>query len=166
MGDHWRWLDYGSLDALVDDVRTGLEGQVRLMLRFIDKAGLRPFLLDHDWQGFARAYNGPGYASHRYDDRLAAAFVAHGGRRYSIGRHDPAILDFGSRGAQVEELQHNLRQLGYPLIADGDFGRATQAALMAFQVRHGLVADGRFGPKTLAVAQRLLPPVPLREKLL
>lgn len=31
-------------------------------------------LINQDWSAFARLYNGPGYATNRYDERLAAAF--------------------------------------------------------------------------------------------
>ncbi len=61
MGSHWRWLGYGSVDALVVEARDGASGQIRLMMRYIQKAKLISKLQNHDWAGFARAYNGPSY---------------------------------------------------------------------------------------------------------
>lgn len=34
------------------------------MIRFIDAEGLDDELRRHDWSGFARGYNGAGYAKH------------------------------------------------------------------------------------------------------
>lgn len=55
----------------------------------------------------------------------------------------------GSVGDQVKLLQVKLRDAGFNIAADGWFGPATEAALVAFQKRAGLVADGIAGPKTL-----------------
>ena len=49
----------------------------------------------------------------------------------------------------VSSLQHRLTDLGSgPLVADGFFGARTRAAVVLFQVQHGLVADGVVGPTT------------------
>lgn len=57
----------------------------------------------------------------------------------------------GSSGPDVEKLQTRLAELGYlPGNLDGDFGPATEAALLAFQLSRGLLADGVAGPRTLA----------------
>jgi hypothetical protein len=161
MGAHWRWLGYASIDAFVAEVRRDAAGQVGVMARFIEKAGLVPLLERQDWAGFARAYNGPGYRRYHYDERIAEAFRRHGGCVRRIGRHDLAVIGFGASGAAVEDLQRNLRMLGYPLIADGDFGHATEAALKAFQTSAGLPTDGICGPKTMEALTRRLPPAPL-----
>lgn len=64
------------------------------------------------------------------------------------------ILKFGDKGADVITLQSQLKKAGYKdksgrdLIIDGDFGPATEAAVMAVQKKAGLVADGIFGEKT------------------
>lgn len=50
----------------------------------------------------------------------------------------------------VEEIQLMLVLLGYPLIADGIEGPATEEAIKKFQASISLVADGIVGPNTLA----------------
>ena len=158
MGAHWRWLDHASVDALVAEARSGASGQIRLMARFIAKAGLKSSLEQHDWAGFAQAYNGPGYRTNRYDSKIAAAFARHAGlARPSPGRHSAPVLRLGSHGDDVEQFQHALRRMGYPLIADGDFGPATRAAVLVFQRANGLEADGAIGAATLAAMHRHLP---------
>ncbi len=59
-------------------------------------------------------------------------------------------LRMGAKGAAVSELQTALRNKGYSLSVDGDFGPRTQAAVKSFQASRGLVADGIVGPRTWA----------------
>jgi hypothetical protein len=78
MGVHWKWLGYDSVDVLVTEARNSLKGQLRLMIRFIEKSGLAAALARHDWKTFARAYNGPKFTQNRYDTKLSLAW-----RRYA-----------------------------------------------------------------------------------
>ena len=147
MGAHWAWLGFASVDALAAQARSGAAGQLRLMARYIDKAGLAPALRSHDWAAFARGYNGPGYRANDYDGKLARAYRRHAGTGTATS---PTLLRRGARGEAVAALQTALTARGYPLAADGIFGPATEAAVKAFQARHGLAADGITGPLTLA----------------
>ncbi|AND68947.1 chitinase-like protein [Dyella thiooxydans] len=60
----------------------------------------------------------------------------------------------GGHGKGIEQLQIELRQLGYaddhgrPLHPDGDFGPATLSAVKAFQRDHSLLDDGIAGTGT------------------
>ena len=74
MGAHWEWLGFASVDALVAEARGSVAGQVQLMLRFIEKAGLVDVMRACDWRGFAKRYNGPAFARNNYDTRMAAAY--------------------------------------------------------------------------------------------
>ncbi|GGA98388.1 hypothetical protein GCM10011491_28320 [Brucella endophytica] len=74
MGAHWEWLGYESVEALVAEARGSVTGQVRLMLRFIEKSGLVDELNAHDWPKFARAYNGPAYRKFDYDRKMARSW--------------------------------------------------------------------------------------------
>jgi putative chitinase len=57
-------------------------------------------------------------------------------------------LHRGSQGEAVAVLQSLLRDLGYQLAVDQDFGAATELAIMAVQKSAGLTADGIVGPAT------------------
>ena len=58
-------------------------------------------------------------------------------------------LEFGSEGAEVTKLQQKLQALGYLAgAADGKFGVATEAAVIAFQRNNNLTADGKAGTAT------------------
>jgi len=164
MGAHWRWLEYASIDALVVEARSGVTGQIRLMMRYIQKAKLIVKLKRHDWAGFARAYNGPAYHRYKYHTKMKAAyekFVAlpnsvHVYEPISL-RHQIKVLQFGSHGEDVVQLQADLNKLGFALAADGDFGLATEIALKQFQRQNRLMVDGVFGPKSLEMLYRKLP---------
>ena len=72
------------------------------------------------------------------------------GRFGSPGPQPAMMLSLGDRGPEVRRLQERLRELGTQLIVDGNFGRATQAAVIAFQAAHGIGVDGIAGPVTNA----------------
>jgi len=94
MGAHWQWLGYGSVEALVVEARSSVAGQIRLMLRFIEKSGLVEVLNRHDWAGFARRYNGPLYRKFAYDRKMAEAWKRH---------HDHLLRDGGIAGGAVDK---------------------------------------------------------------
>ena len=149
MGAHWSWLGYANVDALVAEARNGAAGQLRLMARYIDKAGLADALRRRDWAAFARGYNGPGYAKNGYDGKLARAYARHAAAG-GTAAPAPTVLRRGSRGEAVRALQTALTAAGYALDADGAFGPATERAVEAFQARNGLAVDGIVGPATMA----------------
>lgn len=60
------------------------------------------------------------------------------------------VLSHGSQSHAVRDLQAALKKAGFDLFIDGDFGDATERAVIAYQRRVGLVVDGIAGPKTLA----------------
>ena len=59
-----------------------------------------------------------------------------------------AALSLGDRGRQVKLLQERLNANGANLETDGEFGRGTLAAVMAFQAANNLTVDGIVGPRT------------------
>ena len=67
------------------------------------------------------------------------------------------LLNKGTKGNDVKQMQKVLKQLGYELGnfgenkdgIDGIFGSVTQAAVRAFQEANGLMVDGIVGPETL-----------------
>ena len=70
---------------------------------------------------------------------------------------DKSTVRKGSKGAAVRELQTMLLKLGYSLGLcgiDGDFGKATEAAVRSFQSDNRLAVDGVAGPKTWAELEK------------
>jgi hypothetical protein len=63
----------------------------------------------------------------------------------------PKTLKKGDKGPEVKRLQEALNATGlFRLVADENFGPATDTAVRVFQNMHGLVSDGIAGPATLA----------------
>jgi uncharacterized protein YgiM (DUF1202 family) len=60
------------------------------------------------------------------------------------------VLGRGSKGSAVTDVQTRLRDIGYRISVDGDYGSRTQEAVRRFQSRNGLLADGRVGGQTRA----------------
>ena len=69
---------------------------------------------------------------------------------------DKPTLRRGNKGDAVVQLQNELVKRGYDIGScgvDGDYGRATEAAVKAFQRDNGLTADGICGPLTYAALE-------------
>jgi hypothetical protein len=80
LGENWKIcgeddpFDFAITEAM------GELGQLRHFTRFCHGNGLVPALRRKDWAAFARGYNGTAYKVNRYDEKLAAAYRARGGR--------------------------------------------------------------------------------------
>ena len=61
------------------------------------------------------------------------------------------MLEHGDTGAEVRAVQKQLNAElgGHDLKVDGQFGPATEAAVLRFQTAHGLATDGEVGPEDL-----------------
>lgn len=58
-------------------------------------------------------------------------------------------MKLGDRGANVRQLQQLLKQAGFVLKIDGDYGENTEKAVQHYQKQQDLVPDGCAGTKTL-----------------
>ncbi|MFK7943175.1 MAG: N-acetylmuramidase domain-containing protein [Paracoccaceae bacterium] len=152
LGENAEWLGYGSAKALAEEAMSSVAGQVRVMVRFVEKAGLMDELARHDWRGFARRYNGPGQVD-KYSELMARAYAKHGGSKTVAP--DDTVLRIGAKGDEVMVLQNALRALGYHLHLDGDFGPATRRMVMEFQRDNDQVVDGIIGPQTWGLIETL-----------
>lgn len=79
MGFNFASLGFPDVDTLIEFVKATdeLSEHLDLFVRFVLVNGLDDELRARDWKGFARGYNGPGYAENRYDQKLAAAYKKH-----------------------------------------------------------------------------------------
>ncbi|MCL4713190.1 MAG: DUF3380 domain-containing protein [Pseudorhodoplanes sp.] len=68
-------MGFGSATEMVNSITGGgIPTQVAAMVREIKNKKLKDELNSHNWAGFARVYNGPGYAANQYDTKMAAAY--------------------------------------------------------------------------------------------
>ena len=72
---------------------------------------------------------------------LALVFVSY----FSVAN---AAFRTGDQGEDILKIQNRLNDLGYSVVADGDYGSATAAAVRAFQADRGLDCDGIVGQAT------------------
>jgi hypothetical protein len=75
MGFNHQLAGYASADSMVMDFMADEENHLKAMIRFIVAAGLDDDMRRHDWAGFARGYNGAGFARNGYDAKLSASFA-------------------------------------------------------------------------------------------
>jgi hypothetical protein len=75
MGSNYKMAGCQSVQAMVEEATESEAGQLRQMASFIRSAGLLDELVAKNWAGFAKGYNGPGYAKNQYDAKLAAAYA-------------------------------------------------------------------------------------------
>lgn len=80
MGFNHRAAGYDTPFGFARGQARGEGYQLRAFARFLDAEGLIPLLRAKRWADFARRYNGPSYADHAYDRKLAAAYAKRGGK--------------------------------------------------------------------------------------
>ena len=149
LGENAEWLGYGKPKALAERAMDSVEGQVEVMLAFIRKRGLIDALNAHDWNGFARVYNGAGNVAD-YAPKMEKAYKKFAGGAPLPVEVNPVELRTGMRGESVARLQRLLRGLGYSLVVDADFGPATKRQVTLFQADQGLAATGIATSATIA----------------
>lgn len=152
MGSNFELAGFTGPEQFVTAMTMSEGDQLRAFVSFCQNTGLAAKLRTNDWAGFAKGYNGPGYAENRYDVKLAAAFDRLNGNGMPLGQSPPGgprVLSIGAAGYDVAWLQGKLNaKLGLSLVADGLFGRATQLAVMRVQEAAGLATDGVVGADT------------------
>lgn len=74
MGSNHKLAGCETVEQMVTEAMESEVNQLRHMTAFIHSAGLLDELDRKDWAGFARGYNGPGYAKNAYDVKLAEAY--------------------------------------------------------------------------------------------
>lgn len=75
MGFNCKLAGYPTAKAMVEAFLDDEETHLAAMIRFIKATGLDDELRRRDWKGFARGYNGKGFAQNGYDRKLAASFA-------------------------------------------------------------------------------------------
>jgi len=74
MGYHWKSLGYKSVKDFVRLMNKSEGEHIKAFGRFIVAHNLSKYLKSRDWANFARRYNGPGYKTNKYDEKLARAY--------------------------------------------------------------------------------------------
>jgi len=127
---------FSSPIAMVEHMAQSAAHQLGAFVQLVEAWGIDSAIRGHDWQSFARRYNGSGQVDH-YARLMEAAYRQHSGERSAV------VLRVGARGAAVRDLQTALG-----IDVDGAFGPSTLRAVEAFQRDTGLPVDGIVGHRT------------------
>lgn len=80
LGENFKQAGFATLQGFINAMYASEADQLEAFVNFIraDKR-LHAALKALDWKTFARIYNGPAYATNKYDTKLAAAYKRHSG---------------------------------------------------------------------------------------
>jgi hypothetical protein len=88
LGENHKAAGYATPQAMVEAFADDEDKHLEAMVQFIKANKLDDDLRRHDWNGFAKGYNGAQYAKHGYHTRLAAAYAKW--KRIKDTPYDPA----------------------------------------------------------------------------
>lgn len=140
MGFNAGLVGFQDVEIMVVAMRESEDEQLQALFQFVIANELDTALRQHDWERFARGYNGPSFAQNEYDKKLGAAFS-----RFSAG----PLPDLTVRTAQMLLMY---RGFG-PGPIDGQIGRRTRSAVSRFQEQVGRPATGDLDDATLAALE-------------
>jgi hypothetical protein len=120
MGFNFAAAGFANVEAMVAAMVESEDSQLEGMAAFVREQGLQKPLVNHDWAGFARGYNGPDFAKNLYDANLASSF-----QKYAAG----PLPDI-----RVRQAQALLGFLGFDTGGvDGLVGKRTRSAVAMFR---------------------------------
>jgi hypothetical protein len=151
MGFNHELAGYPTVEAMILVFMDDEEAHLQAAVTFIKNSGLDDELRRHDWKGFAKGYNGTGYAVNKYDQKLAAAYA-----KWSKIKDTPfeaaaaPIVPAAPPQSEptdaklIEKVQQLLRDKGYPEVGNVDNkpGSRTRNAILAFEADNGLPLTG------------------------
>lgn len=74
MGFHALILGYSSVQNFVDQMNLHEREHLKAFGKFLDVNNILPHLRNKNWEKVAEKYNGTGYKSNKYDEKLAKAY--------------------------------------------------------------------------------------------
>lgn len=137
MGFNAEIVGFADVETMVTAMVVSEDSQLQAMFQFVTANNLDSALQQHDWETFARGYNGPNFAENEYDKKLSAAFS-----RLSAS----GLPDLRVRTAQMLLMYRGFDR--GPI--DGEMGNRTRNALRQFQSQVGSPATGGVDDATLA----------------
>lgn len=76
MGENFRRAGHVSIQRFVNAAFRSADDHLRMFVNFIQSNGeMHDALRAHDWPTFASKFNGPGYKTNRYDEKMTAAYA-------------------------------------------------------------------------------------------
>ena len=153
------WKGSSSIDA-IDHIGLVVEPLRNGLVRTIEGNAAIPGRTDGVWvhersPKFIVGYGYPSYSvaagtAAAASGRRQAGTASRSAARTAVGKAPafPGLLKKGSTGAGVLTLQLRLRERGWKLDADAEFGAVTDRVVRGFQTDKHLEVDGEVGPRT------------------
>lgn len=79
MGFNHHLVGFNTIGEFVTAMYKDERSHLMAFVAFVQKTGLSVALRNHDWTGFARGYNGSGFAANGYDVKMAATYAKFAG---------------------------------------------------------------------------------------
>lgn len=135
-------IGYASAEDMITQFKKGESAQLEGMAKFLKTNKLVRALNDKAWATLARHYNGPDFATNRWDTKLGEFYTK--------------FIDKGLPDIDLRADQIRLIYLGFdPKGVDGVLGNGTRTALSAFQEKHHLTVNGQRDDATRAKLKEL-----------
>jgi hypothetical protein len=74
LGSNYGVVGYPSVQSFVEAMHKGASLHLDAFVAFVKNNKLDTALRNHDWETFARRYNGPAFAANKYDTKLEQAW--------------------------------------------------------------------------------------------
>jgi peptidoglycan hydrolase-like protein with peptidoglycan-binding domain len=142
MGFNAGLAGFSDAEEMVPQMMRSESEQILAMASFMRATGMHAALQRRDWAAFARRYNGPGFATNRYDEKLAAAHTSLSSK---------GLPDLEARAVQLLLTYHGFN----PGKIDGIVGGLTRAAISAFTSKHRLPATEDYKDLQAALLEML-----------
>ena len=144
MGFNAELAGFRDAEEMVSEMMHSESEQILAMASFMRATGMHLALQRRDWTDFARRYNGPGFATNRYDEKLAAAHTS---------LSNKGLPDLEARAVQLLLTYHGFN----PGKIDGVVGGLTRAAIAAFTSKHRFPATEDHKDLQAALLETLAP---------
>lgn len=106
MGFNHKAAGYDQVMDMVIAFEENEATQLQGMVNFIKSEGLDKALKKHDWEAFARGYNGKDYAVHNYHGRLKNAYA-----KWSKIKDTPWTPDMDRHGKLIYDVNHMIADI-------------------------------------------------------
>lgn len=165
MGFNAEELGFANATAMLAHLTTGgVAAQIEAMIAHMRKIKILDALNQHDWERFARRYNGPGFKENAYDTKLANAYAKWRANVPAPEASPIPVSEFsrmlvqGAEGEAVRQLQLALKTRGLDVGSiDGVYGPVTREAVRSFQGASGLPQTGIADTATLDALTSIRP---------
>lgn len=74
MGFNYRSAGYDDVRCFVEDMMLSEYFHLKAFCNFLKNEGILQYAISKNWKEFARRYNGPGYATNKYDIKLENSY--------------------------------------------------------------------------------------------